>query len=394
MMVGAPMLATVFLSLAAVVGLWAVTSAIAAQGAWEPLNRRFLIGLRVTMALFAGRALLVLTGVGAFRVVELLAAALIPLAVLMLTEGLLRRHAPRGVKWAVAGGAVLFALWAFAPGVAEELRWRGLLVYQLGALVACGWLVVRRDRASLSAAENRAVGRLGLSLVLLVPLVGMDFVAADLGVPVQLSALAVLFLCWLAIGLGRAEQGHGASLWGFALVLVAAGSVTAVLALAWSMTLPGAALAGAVVLAAMLALTVLNEARSLAAEAEGMSLLRHLAEGGDDPVVFLRRLQGHPMVEGALILEAGDLVDLDADVLRGVFRDRPVIRRADTGLEAEAADYAAHLFDRFEASHVMMVSEVPLRLVALAMPSVAASSRAELELAAVQRMAALMARAG
>ncbi len=109
------MLADLFLSLSALIGLAALHRAISARGRREPLNRRFIGGIRITMLLFAGRALEILTGFAGFRVLVLLAAALIPVAVLVLTEGLLRRHAPRGVKYAVGAGAIIFGLAAFVP---------------------------------------------------------------------------------------------------------------------------------------------------------------------------------------------------------------------------------------------------------------------------------------
>ena len=100
--------ADLFLSVAALLGLWALHHSISARGRRAPLNRRFLVGIRLTMLLFAGRSLVFLTGWAVFETMEYVAAAGIPLAVLVLTEGLLRRHAPMAVKLFVAGGTVLF----------------------------------------------------------------------------------------------------------------------------------------------------------------------------------------------------------------------------------------------------------------------------------------------
>ena len=395
MIARAPMLTDLFLSLAALVGLVVLHRVIAARGRTDPLNRRFLVGLKVTMLLFAGRALAGLTGVEAFHVLVLIAAALIPLAVLILTEGLLRRHAPPWIKAGIGVGTVVFALVAFVPtALADPLRMYALLSYQMAGLLVAGWMVLRRDKASLSAQENRTVERLGLSLILLIPLAAADFLMNQLGLPIQISALAVLFLCRLAISLGREEVRHGSALVGFVAVVLAAGAASALLAVIFAMDKDAVVVTVAIVAAALLLAVVVNDARALRGEEESLSLLRHLSGGSDDPLMFLRGLQAHPLVEGAALIEAAALADLDQAVLDRVVVAHPVLRRADPlPAVAEEAEHVAHLFDRFAATHILCVSQAPLTLVALAMPAIAASPRAELELRAVQRMARLMAKA-
>lgn len=396
MTAGAATIAAVYLSLAALAGLAVVARSVTARGAWEPLNRRFLFGLRVTMALFAGRAALALTGVEAFRAVVLAAAALIPLAVLLLTEGLLRRHAPGWAKALVAVGGAVFVLLALVPGAfVDPARLWALMGFQIAGFVIAGWLVAARDRASLTAAENRAVGRLALSLVLLVPLGAADYLMDHLGLPVQVSAIGVLVLCWLAVGLGRADAGYGGTLAAFGVMAGASLAAGAVLVLAFGLEAGAAVIAVAAVAAAVLLSGIVNDARSLAAEERSLTLLRQMAEaepGAGGPVAFLRGLQTHPAVEGAALIEGGSLADLDEGVLRRVFEGSPVLRRAGPPPgSAEEREHVAVLFERFEATHVLLAAERPLLLVALSMPSLAASPRAELELRAVQRMAALMA---
>ena len=391
MIAAGPILADLFLSVAAILGLASLDRVIAGRGAEDPLNRRFLTGIRITILLFAGRALAILTGMGMFRVVVLIAAALVPVAVLILTEGLLRRHAPRRIKGFIAVGAGVFVFLAIVPLGNDWWRLIGLLCFQVGALLACGWLVLRRDRASLSWSENRAVERLGLSLILLVPLAAVDFLTVQLGVPIQVSPLAVLFLCWLAIGLGRTETRHVASLLDVGVTVVAALAAAGLVVVIWGLDFAGGVVAGAVILAAAMVATVTIEARQSRLATQGLSLLRRLAEGGEDADAFLAGLRGHPAIEGAVVIDGAAFDGLDADVLDRLFAAHPVLRRGDVVADAEG-DHAAHLFARYEASHLMCLARTPLRLVALSMPSVAASSATELELRVVQRMAMLMGR--
>ena len=383
-----------YLSLLAVGGLAILQGVIVGRGAEDPLNKRFLFGLRVTVMLFAGRALVMATGLTGFRVLVLLAASLIPLAVLILTEGLLRRHAPGWAKRLIGAGTLLFVIAAAIPAaIADPHRIWGLLVFQISGLLLSGWLILARDKAGLTGAENRTVERLGLSLVALIPLVAADYLMVSLGVPVQLSPLAVLFLCWLAVSLGRAEAGHGGILISFAAILLAALCAAGLISFVAGLDRNGAILMLTSILATLILTSILNDARALKSEEQSVSLLRHMAEfDGTDPVAFLRGLAAHPLVEGAIVIGTAEMADLDQAVLGQIFAAHPVLRCAPGQMAGEAGDYVAHLRDRFAATHLLLVTQAPLQLVALFMPALSASPRAELELRAVQRMALLMAR--
>src|SRR6185295_8885373 len=162
--------------------------------------------------------------------VTIAAAGLLPLAALLLTEGLLRRHAPFALKFFAAGGAALFLLLALIPErFAEPWRMAILLAFQFGGFLAIGWLVMTRDRDSLSAAENRTVERMALSLLLILPFMVTDYRPGLFEVPVRLGGIAILFLCWLTIGLGRASLGHRDTIGAFAVIALS--SVFAGLAL-------------------------------------------------------------------------------------------------------------------------------------------------------------------
>lgn len=394
MIANAPLIADLVLALAAVVGLLTLHGVLSGRDAWGPLNRRFLFGIKVLLALYLCRALGIITGIGLFYSLMGLAAGLIPVAVLILTEGLLRRHAPRWAKLFVLVGAVALTVLTLVPLVPDAWRTYATLAFQAAGLLIAGAMVVMRDRQSLSGGENRAVERLGLSLILLVPFAVIDAMTVALKIPVQASPIAVLFLCWLAIGLGGHDARHRGSLYGFGAVVLAAVVATWFVAKATGLDVNAGIMAGAVILSATLCSAVINEARHLRAEGQSLSMLRHIAQAPDDVMRFLRGFQDHPMVEGALVIEQGDLLDLDSAVLADIFTAAPVIRRTDRRTQGVERDYADHLFHRFDASHIFWVSGAPLRLVALSMPSVTASSMTELELAAVQRMASMMAAKG
>ncbi len=394
MIAAAMMITQLFLSCAALLGLFVLQSVLVRRDPWDPINRRFLFGVRMTMVLFAGRALMILTGIEAFRILVLFAAAVIPLAVLLLTEGLLRRHAPPLVKAVIGVGAVLFAvmsLW-YSDSI-DPARLYALLAFQLLGFVLSGWLIVARDKAALSAGENAMVVRLGLSLILLIPLAAGDFLLLSIGLPIQFSALGVLILCWLAIGLGRTYLGHRATMVNLAVMVGAAVIVGGMLGFFAQHGRDGFLLTIAAVMTTVFVVAILTDARALRLEEQSLGLLRQLATTRtDDPMTFLRDLQDHPRVEGAVVVSAESLEGLQDDVLDAIFAAAPVLRRVDPPqLGPVADDHIAYLFARYSATHILLAVPHPRVLVALSMPSLGASPSAELELQVVQRMAALIA---
>jgi hypothetical protein len=383
-------------SLAALFGLLIVISIVGGRDTGDPLSRRFLFGLRVLAVLLGCRILDWITGFGVFRVATIVAAGLLPLAALLLTEGLLRRHAPFALKLFAAGGAALFLLLAMIPErFAEPWRMAALLFFQFGGFLAIGWLVMKRNRNSLSAAENRTVERMALSLLLIIPFMITDYRPGLFEVPVRLGGIAILFLCWLTIGLGRASLGHRDTIGAFAVIALS--SVFAGLALGgidhigWRGSVQGVV----IVLSATLLAVIYNDSVGLAAEKRRESLLKHMAEGDlTDSARFLRGLQNHILVDGALILPAADLGDFDLKVLARALDRVPVRSLADVHpdslVDEDIREQLAWLFEKYEATHVLLATLNPLTLVALNMPALASSPGVEMELRVVQRMAMLI----
>jgi hypothetical protein len=262
-------------SLAAAIGLGLV---IPGMQTGDPLSRRFRAALGGLATLMLVRTLGWVTGRPLFDSLTTLIAGLVPLFGLIVTEAMMRRHAPPILKWMVALGAAGFAVAAFLPAsLAEPARTYILLGFQVTSLAAVGLLALTRDTASLSQDENRAIDRMLLSLLLILPLIASDFHTPLLYSPVRLGGIAILGLAWLSLGLGHsAGSGRGVIL-GFAgLILVAGFATLAIIGLA---DLPArvAVQAGAVVLSALLVYAIARETHSLRHQARADTVLRHLA---------------------------------------------------------------------------------------------------------------------
>jgi hypothetical protein len=354
-----------------------------------PAHGPFRFAIAVLLTVLVTRLGFWITGWTLLDLVTFLAAALLPLAALLIVEALLRRHAPLPLKAGAVAGAL--ALWAAAllPSVPRDLAVAALAAFQVSGFAALGLMVLRRDRASLSEAENAMVDRLALSFLLILPLALTDFRLGPLDAPVRMSGIAILFLCWLAVGLRQ----HGAgrpreilvALAALGAAMLAAGlAVAAIAGLDARTTVQVVAVFAAVILLAQVHLGL----RQVRRDAGSSGLLHYLATApAGDPEVFLEGLRRVGPTARAALLSGPALGDFDAR-FAALFDADPLLSAASRRGEPAAAEQADWFFARFDATHAIRVGRAPLKLLAVNLPAMAQTPELEDELRLVARLAA------
>jgi hypothetical protein len=377
-------------TLAGVAGLVLFARHLGRETARGPAHGPFRFAIAVLLVVMGARLAFWFLGWPVLAIATFLAASLLPLAGLLIVEAVLRRHAPLPLKLAVALGAA--ALWASAilPVVPPAVALAVLAAFQLLSFGALGLVVLRRDRGSLSSAENAMVDRLSLSFLLILPLALTDFRVGPLDAPVRMSGIAILFLCWLAVGLRQHGAGQPREIL-VALVTLAAAMLGAGLAVAALAGLDGrstvqvVAVFAAVILLAQVQLGL----RLIDRERGALGLLHYLATARtDDPDGFLEGLRRVGPTSSAVLLSASALGDFDAR-LAAQFDADPLLRERDVARieDRAAAEQAEWFFRKFDATHAIRVGREPLRLLAVNLPAMAQSPEAEDELRLVARLA-------
>lgn len=345
---------------------------------------RFVIAMLLT--LLVTRLGFWLTGWPLLDLATFFAAALLPLATLLIVEALLRRHAPLPLKVGAVVGACVLSATALLPFVPRDLTVAALAAFQLLGFGALGLLVLRRDRASLSAAENAMVDRLALSFLLILPLALTDFRLGPLDAPVRMSGIAILFLCWLAIGLRQ----HGAgrpreilvALAALAAAMLAAGVAVAQIAgLDARTTVQVVAVFAAVIFLAQVHLGL----RQVRRDAGPSRLLHYLATAPGDPDAFLEGLRRVGPTAHAALLSGPALSDFDAR-FAALFDADPLLSKAAPRGDAAATEQADWFFARFDATHAIRVGRAPLKILAVNLPAMAQTPELEDELRLVARL--------
>jgi hypothetical protein len=323
----------------------------------------------------------------------LISAAFVPLGALVVTEAILRRHAPRIIKIVALAGAVLIGLGgAFSYDTPSAIL---LAAFQLAGFACCAWLLATRDRTSLLASENRSIGRLAAGALIVIPFLVTDFQALAPDIPVRLGALGALLVVTavLIAGSGAETRRQGILLTALRLVSsallgAAAACVSDDVDAAQIMRFCAIAIAG------VLTIGLMTDTLRALFESQVPGVLNSVATSTartrDELIAELAR---HPMFESARRYREGDLAAYDPPLLREFLSARRVLRRPDAPWGLAASDPAVErmvsLMKAGNATHLIILSHDPVDVLALAVPVISADPATETALALVRRLLAL-----
>lgn len=302
----------------------------------------------------------------------LIAAALAPLAVLLITEAALKRHAPVMLKWVTFVGTVVLVLGAFIfPDSLTTYYLTALLVFQVVVLVAAA-VMLWRQSGDLEASDRRLVQTFAVLVLLSLPVIVLESAVLASGGPLHLSALVLLVGVWLlfcrSIWLADARRMWR---WGATLIML---SVVA----GWAMSLGrpdvsvltfGPVLLSILVFASLVAI-------QLARTSTGFEerLLDLLAQpcGSDD----LRQRVMEILSDHNIASVPEDFVaSADAPAIAERLRACPVWISAERGSPSDADEALADIAKRADATHLVALGPDIADLVGLKLGPAEASVR-------------------
>ena len=392
----ASVIADSIVNLCGAIGLCVAMAALYRRDPKSPLTWRLLFMLGVAAALFLVRGLAWWSESAWLDRLSLIPAALVPLGALIVTEGMLRRHAPRAVKMVAVSGAILLGLGgAIGLGDFATPYSLALSLFQLAGFATCAWLLASRDRGTLLASENRSIGRLAVGALLVIPFVITDFRSLAPDMPVRLGALgALLVVTAVLIAQGNSDTRRQSILMttlrlaSSALLGAAAACVTPDVDLAQIMRFCAIAVAG------VLTISLMTDTLRAFFESQVPGVLSSVAgSAATTRDQLIAELARHPIFESARRFREDDLAAWDPPLLRDFLKARRVLRRPEAPWGLTPADPAVErmvsLMAANSATHVMILSHDPVDLIVLAVPVIAADPATETALALLRRLLAL-----
>ena len=383
-------------NLCGAIGLSVAMVALHRRDPRSPLTRRLLVMLSVVAVLFFTRGIAWWTESGWLDRLSLIPAALVPLGALIVTEGILRRHAPRAVKLTAVVGAILLGLGGTFGLERYSTPYSIVLsLFQLAGFATCAWLLATRDRSTLLASENRSIGRLAVGALIVIPFIVTDFQALAPDIPVRLGALGALLVVTAVLIAGDSTETRrqgilmtALRLSSSALLGAAAACVSGDVDAAQVMRFCAIAISG------VLTIGLMNDTLRAFFESQVPGVLNSIAaSSAQTRDQLIAELARHPMFESARRFREDELLGYDPPLLREFLSTRRVLRRPDAPWGLVAADPAVErlmsLIKANNATHVIILSHDPVDLIVLAVPVISADPATETALALVRRLLAL-----
>lgn len=358
-----------------------------------PLTTRLVALLAVVAALFLLRGVAWWTDSTTLDRISLIPAALIPLGAVVVTEGLLRRHVHRWLKLAaLIGGIVLALAGAFGPVELENHHTIVLSAFQLAGFAMCALVLLRRDRTSLLAWENRAIDRVAFGALVVIPFIITDFRVLAPDMPVRLGALGALLAVTAILIAGASAEAQRQGVW-LTLLRVTGAAVLGAAAAALSPDADAAQLTRlcAVAIAGVLTIGLMGDALRAVLEARQPGVLDSISVStGATRDELIAELTRQPIFESARRCRAAELANYDPPLLRDFLAPRRVLRRADAPWGLAPTDPAVErmtaLMAARHATHVIVLSHDPVDIIVLAVSVIAADPATETALALVRRL--------
>ena len=373
--------------------------ALGRRTAQSSLERRARFLIAALAALFFLRGLSWLNpGTAALAYLVSMPNSLLPLAMTLFVEGLLRRHVPRWMKW-LAVSATVFAFTANLIALIDNRERTDTLIGFAAlaglavTMAALAVVLARADRSSLSRSENALIKICVLVAVLGVPLAVTDF-RSIIGWPmVRMGTLGGLLFVFSIMG---RPQSATLREWlrDMRRLVVRALLACALLAIALQtlraeLLVPLSVLAIAVVFA----LAVWDRVRDLEVTRRGNELLEWLArEPPASREAFIVDLRSLRLTTDAVVVGDTALAEYDHDAIVRAFPPGSVVHslarlralRESEAQTARGADDLSDLLERRGATHVGLLSSAPLFLLVVTVPDLG-SRGVELALSAVVR---------
>jgi hypothetical protein len=327
------------------------------------------------------------------------AATLLPLAITLFCEQLLRRHHPFWLKvLALSVTVVFFVANLGGAFFTEKLLLGAFLVSFLIVTAANAYFLLSARPDDLSVSELR-IARAGVVVaVLSLPLIASDFRDDFSLMPVRLGALGALLFVSVLLNVSSAPNAVWKLLGRLFLALVAACALSGAFALASAAAgddLLRRTLSGVPVSFAWMLLTaIVVRLSSLFAQNSDNAFLHWLLLARMDSAAgFLHSLRHLPQTSEHVVLEREALAGYSLDTLFELERRREPIDIAGVraqrarGVGVDAAEQLIDMLERHGMTHALLISKAPPLIVLVRFPQGIHSSIGSLRAAVIQRIA-------
>jgi hypothetical protein len=360
-------------------GVWGYVSFVLNNRTRSALERNTLVLLHCALVLLVVRGFQWLFAWPWLAYVRYVPTALLPLAVVLFGESLMRRHMNLQMKLYVAAGTVVFVLLA----VFDLLRGQPVLLaalasYEVSVILLTGLIVWRTDRTSLTKSESRLIGAMFVAAVVSVPLILTDYRDVLTWIPRRFGSAAPLVLVYVLVRLHHREDTIG-RVFREVIGMFVQASLVALSFMAISSNLAVDEFLQFLPLALVLVFvfTIFYRLKAVSVESRGVSFLQWLLHAKMSGLQsFLTSLRRLPETREHVLLQESELKSYDAErILAYLDRERRILSLAHLRQKAaadlpgrEVAEQLVNLLERQGMSHLGLTGRRPATLLLLNSP--------------------------
>jgi hypothetical protein len=383
-------------------GVWGYVNFIHHHRTGSQLERNTLFLLYCMFALMFVRGFDWLFHHPVLGYVRFFPTVVLPLAITLFAESLMRRHVGIALKIYVAAGTVFFV----AAALTDHVRVNppvliGFLVFEVSVILLMALDARRASETVLTAAEARLKNAVVVAALVAAPLVVTDFREELTWIPRRLGAAGALAFVYVFIRFSnRTDTGTVVIAEFMQMMLRAAIVALSFMAIASRLSVRDFFEFFPLALVFVMVFTIFYRLKAIGVENRGASFLSWLMHAKfaslDAYATSLRRL---PLMQENIVLKQADLPGYDCAVItRYLTAERRMTslsalrRTASRSAQArEAAEQLVDILERHGMSHVGLVSQAPLVLLAANCPLIAGSHLEEVKLNVALRLARLVA---
>jgi hypothetical protein len=360
-------------------GVWGYVSFVLNNRTRSALERNTLFLLYCALALLALRGLQWLFAWPWLTYVRYVPTALLPLAIVLFGESLMRRHMNLNMKLYVAAGTVVFvflALFDLLRGHPALLV--ALASYELSVILLTALLVWRTDRTWLTASESRLIGALFVAAVVSVPLILTDYRDVLTWIPRRFGSAAPLVLVYVLVRLHHRQDTIGRVFREVIGMFVQASLVAlSFMAISSNLAVDEFFEFFPLSLVLVLVFTIVYRLKAVSVESRGVSFLQWLLHAKMSGLQsFLTSLRRLPATREHVLLREPELKGYDVErILAYLDRERRILSLSQLRQQAaadlpgrEVAEQLVNLLERQGMSHLGLTARRPATLLLLNSP--------------------------
>lgn len=370
------------------------------QRSRSAVETKVLFLLYCLMALFLIRGFYWLTDDVRLQVPAFVPATLLPLAITLFVEALLRRHAGPALKIFVAVGTLLvFWLNILNPISREDL----FVVYKIFMLVTFAWLgklLITRKRGALSAMENRFVDGITAALACTFVLALTDLQIRPDWLHFRIGSIGGLIFVYVCLRLDNAGGSRLAVPAEIAGLLARSLVITLAFALIMGSVPVDAYVAAFIVsVALVLLVAILERVRESRLWNHRASFFQWLINARTATLdEFIESLHQLPLAAEHIVLRDEQLGGYDVALVQRAFDEGPPVAtlgtlRAELAKDGENAgviEQLVALLENHAMTHATLLSTAPRVMLLLNLPELAGAHNPVLEVRLLQKFGRLV----